>query len=441
MKNDSKAFIKFTEIMDSLANRLTSINGLMAVKDAFIALMPVVIAGSIAILFAHVVFSPTTGLALWVPVLAGLQPMFTVVQFTTMGMISVYLSFAVAFQYSKYYDGTNGVVAGFIAIGGFLILIPTYLTAGDVVINNAISVVSTDARGMFLAIIVGLGSTRLFVALSRSEKLKIKMPAGVPSNVSSSFEVLFPVIFSLFIISGIGFAFHSATGMFASEAIFQFIQVPAAAVMQHPLGIIALALMSQLLWSVGIHGGNLTGAVRNPLGIAALNQNADNFAAGEPMTEIFTVALWDNFASIGGAGTTTGLVIAIFLFCKRKDIRAIGMIALAPMFFHINEPLIFGIPIVLNPILIIPFVIAPIVAISIGYLSIYLGFMSHQFIMIPWTTPMFIDTFLTTGGSIGAVITQVVAIIAATAIYTPFVIIMNRQKPQDGEEEVAQEVA
>lgn len=433
MKSDNKLFLKFTEIMDSLSNTLTSINGLMAVKDAFITLMPIVIAGSVAILFGHVVFSPTTGLGMWVPALAGLQPMFSVMQFATMGMVSVWLSFLIAYQYSIYFEGTNRIIAGIISAVGFVILIPTFLTSGDVTINNAISNVSTDARGMFLAIIIGLVSTRLFVFFGRSERLKIKMPAGVPSNVVASFEVLFPVILTLVIVAGIGFAFLTATDMFVSQAIEQFLQAPVAVVMQHPMGIIIMVLLAQLFWSVGIHGASLTGAIRNPLGIAALQENSDNFIAGNPMTEVFTTALWDNFAVIGGSGSTVGLVISIFLFSKRKDLRAIGMIALVPMFFHINEPLIFGIPIVLNPLLIIPFVIAPMVTVAIGYFSIYFGFMSHQFIQIPWTTPIFLDVFLTTGGSFGGVITQMVGVAVSTVIYAPFVMIMNRQKSEDYE--------
>ena len=132
--------------------------------------------------------------------------------------------------------------------------------------------------------------------------------------------------------------------------------------------------------------------------------------------------------SMGGSGLTIGLLIAIFMVSKREDFKAIAKLSFIPGLFNINEPVIFGMPIVLNPILGIPFVITPLVTGTIGYIATITGFAAKAYVYTPWPTPPLISGFLATGGSWGAVATQVVCILVSILIYLPFVKIANNQR-------------
>lgn len=434
--SDSQAFQAFVRAMDTMGQKLTSLNWLMSIRDAFVTMLPIIITGSVGILFSNVVLSPTTGLAQFdgFEFLANWQPIFAIVQTVTMGMISLYLTFLIAYKYSQHRE-VAAIPAGMTALAVFMLLIPTSITQTvdgvTITINQVIHNVQADARGMFLAIMVGIFSTMLLGLLGKAKWLKIRLPESVPPNVATSFDVLFPIVFTVVIFSVIGFLFRSVTDMYVSQAIFTFIQTPLHGVMQFPAGVIVLTLVAQLLWSVGIHGATLTGAIRNPIGLAAIQENAEYFMAGLDMPNVFTTALWDVYAVIGGSGSTVGLLIAIFLFSKRKDLRAIAKLSAVPALFGINEPVIFGMPIVLNPILIIPFILAPIATISIAFFAISWGIGTPQFVVIPWTTPMFLDAWLTSGGAMMNVVIQIVAVVVSTLIYTPFVIALNRQENPD----------
>ncbi len=178
----------------------------------------------------------------------------------------------------------------------------------------------------------------------------------------------------------------------------------------------------------GLHGANSTSAIREPLMLAALATNADLVANGLQPAMNVARPFWSMYCTIGGSGCTWGLLIAIYFFSKREDYRVIAKLSTVPAIFTINEPLIFGLPLVLNPILMVPFILTPLVSASIGYASTALGFAGRAFVEVPWTTPVFLNAFLATGGSIGAVITQAVCLAVSILIYIPFVKIANKKE-------------
>ena len=169
--------------------------------------------------------------------------------------------------------------------------------------------------------------------------------------------------------------------------------------------------------------------IREPLLIAAITANTEAQLAGKPLPNVITMPFWDMYMSMGGSGVTIGLLIAIFIVTKkREDMKAITKLSLAPGIFNINEPVIFGMPIVLNPMLAIPFVITPLVTGTIGYIATVSGFAAKAYVYTPWPTPPLISGFLATGGNWGAVITQAICIVVSVLIYLPFVKIMENQK-------------
>lgn len=186
-----------------------------------------------------------------------------------------------------------------------------------------------------------------------------------------------------------------------------------------------------LLWFFGIHGTQTLKAVYEPVLLAAFAENEAAYAAGEAIPNIISTPFMSNFATVTGAGITGGLLLAILIFSKREDYRSIAKLSIPCGLFNINEPVTFGLPIVMNPIMGIPFMIAPVVTSAFGYFMTSIGFCGRMVVNAPWTTPPGLMAFMASGGSFGAVITQILAVLISFLIYTPFVLISNKQAEQD----------
>ena len=205
-------------------------------------------------------------------------------------------------------------------------------------------------------------------------------------------------------------------------------------------GYVTVVLIMQLLWWFGIHGPNVMGDVTGPFMTKMMAQNLELYQAGEGITAsgVFYTAgskysiIANPFASgwFGptGSGITMGLIIAIMLFSKRDDFKAIAKLSIPCGIFNINEPIIFGIPMVMNVMFAVPFFLTPVACVCCGYLVRYLGLCPLFVIDVPWTTPIGLFGFLASSGNIMGAIWQVVIILGvSTLIYTPFVIASNRQ--------------
>jgi len=426
----------FVEKFEDFGGRIASNFFLRIVRAAFVSIMPIVLAGSVAILLNNVIAHPTNGLAAfngfgW---LTQLQPIFAGMQFATMNFLAIYLVFAVAYAAAKEINADMPWFFGLVGVISYVTLIPTTqvfeVNGYETAVNNVVLARFTNAQGMFLALIVGVSSAFMLNKIMRSGKVSIKMPESVPPNVSKAFEVMIPAAAVALFFSSLTFLFELLLGMNMFDAILRSMQEPLNAVMQHPIGIFVMIFIAQGFWIIGIHGAQLVSVVRDPVGFAALDANIYAFEAGYAATElphVWTRAFWDVYSTIGGSGATLGLVIAIIIFAKRKDTRLMGKLSLIPGLFNINEPIIFGLPIVLNPIFAIPFILAPIVASAIGYFFTVIGFATPAYVLLPWTIPPVINAFLSTG-SLGAAITQIIALASAVAIYLPFLFMHERME-------------
>lgn len=420
-----------SEKMGILANKLNSNKYLITIKDSFLSVIPLIIVGSIGTLFSSVVCSTSNGIAQfngfeW---LAQYAPLFDTVNYATMNILSILIAFYIGRNLAKH-NGLEGSFEGLVSVCAFICAAPTTITAmigEEAAIVSGIGVDVTNSKGLFVAMIVGMICIEIYCKLSKIDKLKIKMPDSVPPNVANSFSALIPTIIVLFGVSAISFGFVQITGMYLSEAIYKVLAVPVTAAFQNPMGIILCAMIGAIFWVCGLHGASIVNGVINPIVITALQTNADLVLAGQAPTEIVTKPFWTMYVTMGGFGCTIGLLIAIFIASKREDDRSIAKLSLAPGIFGVNEPLIFGLPIVLNPILAIPFILAPMACAAIGYIATLVGLAAKAYIMIPWCLPPIVSGFLATGGHIGTVITQIICIAAATAIYLPFVKIRNKE--------------
>ena len=293
----------------------------------------------------------------------------------------------------------------------------------------------TGSMGMFYAIIVSTVAVLLYSKLAQVKAFEIKMPDSVPSNVGKAFSSLIPTCLTIIILCLVRFIYAEITHQELCNLIYQVLQAPLGKIVQTPFGFIGIALLTGLFWVLGIHGTAMTSAITKPLFLASLTKNIELVNQGLAPTEIVTKPFNVLFGGMGGFGCTIGLIVAILLFSKREDEKAIAKIGLPAGIFEINEPVIFGLPIVMNPIYMIPFILAPVVGELIGYIATVIGVMPITYIDVPWVTPPFINAFLATGGKFSAVIVQFVAFAAIVALYTPFVLISNKVAAKQAEQE------
>ena len=301
------------------------------------------------------------------------------------------------------------------------------------------------ATGLFTALIVGIVALEIYNAFRKMDSLKIKMPEQVPPGVSRAFEVLIPTFLTLVVVGLIGWLVQITSGQYVNDLIKTAIQQPLLNIIgDNIVAVMFMYVLISLFWLVGIHGNNMLSAVKEPIFRPMLYANTALFTEGKTIAltpEIkahgyytMNLTMMQMFAEWGGSGVTLGLVIAIFIFSKREDNRAIATLSIVPGLFNINETVTFGIPLVLNPILGIPFILAPVVCIFVGWLLVTIHFCPYIVLEVPWTMPPILLGFLATGGSIMGAISQIIVIVVATLIYIPFLLVyenyQNKQASQ-----------
>ena len=259
------------------------------------------------------------------------------------------------------------------------------------------------------------------------------MPPQVPPAVSKAFSAIIPaaIVFTVFgIIAAI---FLVGVGTPVKEFINQTIQRPLTSLGQSPVTIIVLTLVSQLLWFFGLHGSNIVGPVLDTLYSPALQANSEAILIHntEPIHAI-TRNIIDIYGMHGGSGSTLGLVIALMIFSKRQVHKELTKLVLAPSVFQINEPVIYGLPIVLDPIFCIPFILVPTISVFIGwFFTAIVPIAGYVYIAQPWVTPPVISAFVATGGSIGATVIAACTFIFSIIAYAPFVMLANKQRVEE----------
>lgn len=425
---------------------------LSAIKNAFQNFMPLTIAGAIGVLWCNVLVNETTGLGMFFkPIMAldFLNPAFQAVNFCTISCITVGITLGIAQEIGVWNMGAEkaGYIPGLVGLAAWLSVTNTVQSAGLISVTSkagkglgtildfaklpkgatvgtitAINGNELGATGLFTGMIVGILAVELFCFFEKQDALKIKMPEQVPPGVARAFEVLVPATLTLIITACIGSACYKFTGLYLNDVIKNGIQGPLGAVGATIPGVMIIYLVIMLFWLVGIHGNNMLSAVKEALFTPLALENVEAFNKHETPKNIINMYFLQMTGEFGGSGVTIGLVIAIMIFGKREDNKAIATLSLVPGLFNINETVTFGIPMVLNPILGIPFVVAPLVTIIIGYVLTVIGFCPVACLTVPWTTPPIVFGFLATGANVMGAVTQAILIVASTVIYTPFLI-------------------
>ena len=440
---------KFVPFAAALGNQ----RHLVAIRDAFVVIMPVTIVGALAVLINNIqgvfaenglnVMSIYNGYSNFLKT-TGIGDVMVAVNKGSINMMAVLLVAALGYQMAAGMDG-DGIATSIVSLTCYLGLAPAVQTlttsyatsaadgssldsievATSTIASGGIAGSKLDSNGMFVGMLLTIAVSEIFVRLSRNDKLKITLPDGVPPAVAGSFTVLIPAIFTVIIVVAAGIYVDKLTGMNIWDIIQKFVSAPLNSVADTLGTAILVELLIHVLWVFGLHGANIVGAVTTPIYTPMTVANTAAFENHEEIKNIIpSVGL---FAHLGGSGATLGLIIAVLLFSKVQSERTVISISVAPGLFEINEPITFGMPIVMNPTYMLPFIVGPTLLAVLTYICMQTNIIERGCLSIPWVTPPVLTGFLVTGGGFRAAIFQVVTIILDTILWVPFVMMSNKQ--------------
>ena len=412
---------KISEKILPLANALGQNRYLTVLRDAFMLSFPITMFGSIVVVINNLPFfnDATKGT---------LSTLFGNGQNATMSIMTVFVTFGIGYYLSKSYD-VEGIFGGAVSFASFLILTPFFMTteSGETV-TSVLSLDRLGAKGMFIGMIAAFLAAEIYCRVTK-RGWQIKMPDGVPPAVTKSFAALIPAIVTLTIFLMIN---AIMTGVFHAnlhDVIYELIQKPLTGLGSSlPATLLALFLV-QFLWFFGLHGQIIVNSVLDPIWNTLMLDNLEAYQNGEALPHIVTKPFMETFTvGLGGSGMTLAVVILMAFVLKKKQYRDVGRLALAPGIFNVNEPAIFGMPIVLNATILIPWVVAPLVVTTFNYLVMAAGLVpAPTGVSVPWTVPVIASGVLATNSWLGGLL-QVIDVVLVGMIWYPFLRILDRQQ-------------
>lgn len=420
-----------------LAAKINGQRHVAAVRDAFTLCFPLTMAGSMVLLINYVVLSEDGFVASllhlgdFIPNLSSYQAILSSVINGTTNILAIIIAFLTAYELAQQMKGDE-VLCGITSLAAFFILYPASRTFED---GSGSGLMTTymGAQGLFVALIVGLVVAELITRLGNNSKLRITMPEMVPPAVAKSFNLLIPIIIVLALTGVVNYIFNMITPDGIQVVIYNAIQAPMTSLGSSIGTIIAFVVVQQFLWMLGIHGPNTLSALRSVIFTEQTNANLVYVAEAGTAWGCPYPVTWgsinDAFGNTGGSGATLGLIIAMFIVGrKNKTQYQICKMALVPGLFNINEPIMFGLPIVMNPMYFIPFILAPVVCNIFGYICVaVIEIIPPIAYSVAWTTPGFLIPFLGSGGtSILSLVIGFACVGISTLIYLPFVIASTR---------------
>lgn len=413
---------KLESIFMPLAEKIGKNKYLISIRDGFLLTTPLLIIGSFFLLIANFPINNWTEFWArffgenWTAYMA--KP--TSATFDIMAILAV-VGIAYSFSRELNVDKLSGAA---VAVVSWFILMPYKVTDGSVTLNG-IPLDWVGSKGIFIGIITAFVSVHIYALVIKKGWI-IKMPKGVPPAVTQSFAALVPsaVVLGVFFLANSLIAITPYDNAF--NFIFKFLQQPLL-VLGNTLGAVLVAMGFQhFFWFFGINGGSIVGSIMQPILTPLSMENLSAFQAGTALPNVINQQFYDLFTTFGGAGSTLSMLIAMIIVCRSQRIKNLSKISIVPALFGINEPVIFGLPVVLNPTILIPFLLTPLINILISYFSMVSGLVPFTSgVSMPWTTPVIISGFLTTGWR-GALL-QLILVILGVFIYMPFVKMMDKQ--------------
>lgn len=414
---------KFMEFLESfllpIADKLNNNRYLSALRDGFMVALPLIIFGSIFVVIANF---PFLDRLLSEDAFAAYQNALGPASAATLSIMGTFVIIGIGYKLTEHY-GLEAIYGGVVALAAFLILTPQVLEG----VSGVIPTSSLGAEGMFLGIFTAFISAELYRFFVQ-KNWTIKMPPGVPGAVSKSFSALIPITLTLSVFLLIRIIFSYTPFETVQNFIYTIIQEPLTALGSGLPATIVAVLLIQVFWFFGLHGQIIVNSVFDPIWYALNDQNLDAFQAGTELPNIVTKQFIDTFlVGMGGSGMTLAVVILIFLIGRSRQLKELGKLGGPAGVFNVNEPIIFGLPIIMNPIIIIPWLVAPIVVTLITYFSMASGLVPPPAgIIVPWTTPPILSGFLATGNAWQGAVLQMFNLIVVVIIWWPFLKLLDK---------------
>lgn len=403
-----------------IAAKLGANKFLVAIRDGITLAMPLIIIGS---LFMVIASFPIPGWETWLGDV-GVAGYLWKGTDSSFGLIGLVASFGIAYSLTKQYE-VDGIGSGLVSLAAFITVTP--FLASDA--GAGMPTAYMGAKGLFIAIILGLVNGYVYQWFI-NHNIQIKLPDTVPPAVAKSFSAIIPgaVIITFWLIV------YGVLDTLVLPNLHDIAQVvlggPLGLLGNNVFGTVLVVGLNSLFWFVGIHGGNVVNSVMQPLWIANLDENRAAYQAGEALEHIFTVSFMDNMVYLGGGGATLGLVLVLGYLARKKktsqQTKVLAPITVVPGIFNINEPTMFGVPIVLNVMLFVPFVIAPMINVVVAYLAMSSGLVPLTRTAASWTMPPIISGFLVTGSISGSIL-QIVLIVLDVLLYLPFILAVEKR--------------
>ncbi len=419
---------KFTQKALVIAEKVGSEVHLKSVRDAFLLTIPFLVLSGFMVFIAWVLLAEGSFVATHLPANA-VSAITTICSKTINGgqnILALLMVIMTSYNLAKYKHYAQPLVPAMVSLGSLFILMPSEITYTPL-----------GTYGMFVSMITALLVTEAFLALRKVDKLRIKISGNVPPAIIESFNDMLVIVIIELVASLISFACVSVSGMEIHDMINVVLQKPLVGIATNlPAFLCYFGFGQCLCYFVGIHPAGVINPIVEPALMVAMEENNAAWLAGEAAPHIITLPFRDVYGTLGGIASTLGLIIAIFLVSKkRKDLRSIAKVSLPTSVFNINEPMLFGLPIVFNPIMLVPFCFTTTIIYIVAYAATALGLVSRLVVYTTWSTPIFLSGYIASGGDFRNVILQVVCLGIAVLCYMPFVKIMDRQKVEYREEE------
>lgn len=419
---------KFNEVIEKyllpIAGKLSASRILTVLRDSFMLSFPLTIVGSFAVVIMNL---PYLDKVIGEGGIATLSGILGILPSATMSIATLFVIMGIGYYLAKSYE-VEPIFPAAISVASFLVLTPlNFVSENGNIITDIIPIERLGAKGMFVGILAAFLATALYIWVIK-KNWTIKMPDGVPPTVAKSFAALIPsfvVLISFLVIRTI---FMYTPWGNIHDFIYEIIQLPLMHLGSGLIATIIAVFAIQLLWFFGLHGQIIVNSVLDPIWNSLSLQNYEAVINGGVIPNIVTKQFMETFTvGIGGTGMTLAVVIGILIIAKSKQLRQVAKLAGPAGIFNVNEPVIFGLPIVMNPTIITPWIISPIVGVTIAYLSMKLGLVPLTTgVAVPWTVPIFFSGILATNSLAGGIL-QLVILTVVLLIWSPFIKIMDMQ--------------
>ena len=407
------------------ALKIASQKHVLSVRDGIILNMPFMLIGSFFLIFAYLPIPSYANMMGDVFGAAWREKLLYPVK-ATYDIMAIISSFGIAYRLAEKYKTLDPLTTGAVSLVAFILTIPQNTLfqplngATEQIVKGVLPMNFIGSQGLFVAIVIAILSTEIY-RFVHDRNLVINMPAGVPPAVAKSFLALIPGFAVMAVVLALRLGVEATPFGNINNMIATLIGIPMHHIGGTLPGMIFSVILIGLLWMVGLHGDAIVLVFIQPVWLSNMSENLTAFQNGQPIPHIITQQFYDLWIAPGGTGALLGLVIFMLLRARSAQMKQLGKIAAPGCLFNISEPMVFGIPLVMNPYFAIPFILTPVILVIVTYTAMATGLVTPPVgIALPFTTPIFISGYLATGGHISGTVIQVVNLAISLVIYYPF---------------------